>query len=769
MILRWLSWIVLLPVQILLTLIFVLAEAARSLPGVVKRSEPKPAPALEALCTIIILNWNGRYLLEESIPPLVRAVHRAGGRHQVLVVDNGSTDDSVEWLRRKHPEVDVLILSENLGFSEGNNRGVAEARHDIVLLLNNDMIVAEDFLGPLLEGFGDPEVFAVTAQVEFPAGRRREETGHTRGSFRAGYLHLEHAPIRPFHSARRYVPVLWAGGGSSAFRRDRFLELGGFDPIFSPCYFEDTDLSYRAWRRGWRVLLAADSRVLHKHRSSTAKRFSADELTTTVEERRLWYIWRNYQLRTLGSHLLLLPLSLTKWLPPRAYARALWRLPRVLASRIREPRRVFTDAEILGWARRPYGYFRRFHPRLTPLRTRAEQRLRVLIVSAYLPHLGTHGGAGRVFQLLRRIAAEHEVSLLCFVETERELAFAEQARAVCVDVRTVFRSSYSPISWFPYEPFEEFNVPEFSEALEELLCERDFDLVHFEWTQMALYSHYFEGIPRLLTEVEVNYAAHRTQIHVTPGPWKKARVFYNTLQTLYRELEMCRKVDRVICVTDEDRGYLEGYLPPESLAVVNTGVDSRYFQFEHDGSEPNALVFVGAFRHTPNLDAMQYFTRQIFPRILEEEPGTHLYVVGSSPPSEIVRMGRHPNVTVTGFVEDIRDYYRRAQVVIVPLRTGVGIRGKILESWAAGRATIATPLACQGLRAVHGENIIVASDPDAFTLWTLALLRNPDYCLRLGAAGRRTVEAHYEWDLLGRELIEFYGESVRAFHGGGNA
>jgi GT2 family glycosyltransferase/glycosyltransferase involved in cell wall biosynthesis len=642
---------------------------------------------------------------------------------------------------------------------------VEEARHDIVLLLNNDMIVQEDFLGPLLEGFDDPEVFAVTAQVDLPPGRRREETGHTRGYFRAGFLHLEHAPIQPFHSTRKRVPVLWAGGGSSAFRRDRFLELGGFDPIFSPCYFEDTDLSYRAWRRGWRVLLAADSRTLHKHRSSTSKRFSPDELVTTVEERRLWYIWRNFQFRTLLPHLLLLPSSLTKWLPIRAYLRALSRLPRVLAARITEPRRIFTDEEIFGWARRPLGYFRRFQPRLTPVRTRPEEGLRILIVSAYLPHLGTHGGAGRVFQLLRRMAAEHEVSLISFVETERELAFARQAREVCVDVRTVFRTAFSPLSWFPYEPFEEFNVEDFARALEELLCEKDFDLVHFEWTQMALYSRYFEDIPKLLTEVEVNYAAHRTQIAVTSGPLKKARLFYNTLQTLYRELELCRKVERVVCVTDEDRGYLGGYLPDDRLAVVNTGVDSRYFQFESDGSQLGALVFVGAFRHTPNLDAMNFFTRRIFPRILEERPETQLYIVGSAPPREILQMGRHPNITVTGFVEDIRDYYRLAQVVVVPLRTGVGIRGKILEAWAAGRATVATPLACQGLRAVHGENIVVAGDADEFVLWTLALLRNPEFCSRLGVQGRHTVEQHYEWDLLGRRMGRLYAESVRSFHG----
>ena len=766
MMIRVLLWLVLLPLQILLLACFLLVEvlhaAVHLRPASHTQNDSLPGP----LCTIVVLNWNGRHLLEESLPPLIRAVRKDGAAHQILIVDNGSTDDSIAWLRNAYPEeVDLLALPENLGFAEGNNRGVAAASHDIVLLLNNDMIVDESFLRPLLAGFDKPDVFAVTAQIEFPSDRRREETGHTRGSFRSGFLHLEHGPIRPYHLAGRRIPVLWAGGGSSAFRRDRFLELGGFDSIFSPCYFEDTDLSYRAWRRGWRVLLAAESRVVHKHRSSTSRRFSTEELAVTIEERRLWYIWRNFQIQTLVPHLLLAPLSLTKWLPIRAYARGLRRLPAVLMTRLREPRRVRTDAEILGWPRRPIQYFQRFQPRLTPIRTRAEGGLRILVVSAYLPHLGTHGGAGRVFQLLSRIAREHEVTLLSFVETNQELAFADQARAVCADVRTVFRSSFEPLSWFPYEPFEEFNVAEFTEVLEELLCEKDFDLVQFEWTQMALYGRCFDGIPQLLTEVEVNYAAHRTQISVAGSPWRKMRLYYNTLQTLYRELELCRKVDRVICVTDEDKGYLEGYLPSDRLAVVHTGVDSRYFEFDSDGSEPGALVFVGAFRHAPNLDAMDYFTRRIFPQILAERPNTHLYVVGSAPPPEILRLDRHPNITVTGYVEDIRKYYRLAQVVVVPLRTGVGIRGKILEGWAVGRATVATPLACQGLRAVHGENISIAADAEEFALWTLALLRNPEFCARMGVAGRHTVEKYYEWDLIGRRLSRLYGETVRLFHG----
>lgn len=757
-------WILLLPLQVALILVFLSCDLVHALLSRLRAGLRPADPVAGRDCTVVVLNWNGRPLLEECLPALVRAVERSDGDHQILVVDNGSSDDSVPWLRGRFPRVDVLALPENLGFVEGNNRGVEAARNPIVVLLNNDMIVSEGFLDPLLDPFDDPEVFAVSSQIDFPEGRRREETGATRGNFRLGFLHLAHGPIRNHHYTRKRVPVLWAGGGSSAFRRDRFLELGGFSRIFSPCYFEDTDLSYRAWRRGWKVLLAADSRVLHKHRSSTSVRFSEAELARVIEERRLWYLWKNFQFRTLLPHLLLFPLNLTKWAPPGAYFRALRRLPQVLAARLGEPRRRHRDRQILGWASHPLPFLRAEQPPRRP-----SSRLRILVVSAYLPHLGTHGGAGRVFQLLKRVAAKHDVTVLAFVEDDRDESFADQARAVCRRVETVRRRSFEPLSPFPYEPFEEFNVAAFRERLEELLCEEDYDVAHFEWTQMALYSDLFDSIPRLMTEIEVNYAAHQTMVRVEDRLFRKIRLHYNALQTLYREVEMCRRVDRVICVTEEDRSYLEGYVPATKLEVVNTGVDTTYFHFDPEGGDPDALVFVGAFRHSPNLDAMRFFHSRIFPRILAEKPTTQLYVVGSSPPPEIEALGEHPNITVTGFVEDIRDYYRLARVVVVPLRTGVGIRGKILEGWAAGRAMVATSLACQGIRAAHGENIMIADDPEEFALWTLALLRNPDVCRRLASRGRETAERHFEWDLLGDRMARLYERAVREHGTGGVA
>src|SRR5262249_4665449 len=150
----------------------------------------------------------------------------------------------------------------------GNHRGITSVRTDTVVLLNNDMIVDRGFLRPLLEGFSDPSVFAVTSQIFFAdPRRRREETGKTRARFENGFFYLWHDDVKPSDGLKETLPVFWAGGGSCAIDRTKYLAIGGFDALYHPFYVEDTDLSYQAWKRGWKCLLAPASCVIHKHRS----------------------------------------------------------------------------------------------------------------------------------------------------------------------------------------------------------------------------------------------------------------------------------------------------------------------------------------------------------------------------------------------------------------------------------------------------------------------------------------------------------------------
>ncbi|MFB3882102.1 MAG: glycosyltransferase [Armatimonadota bacterium] len=313
--------------------------------------------------SIIISTWNGRHLLETCLPRVLRAVSRDGGDHEVIVVDDASTDDTVDYLRTEFPEVRTIALERNLRFAGANNAAAREAKGDVLVFLNNDMQVADDFLGPLLDHFAEPDVFAATALIEMQprwvAGGYVEETGLVRGRFEGGFFVLKHE--KPDEGRQELAPaeqVLYAGGGSSAMRRDRFLELGGFDRLFRPFYFEDLDVSYRAQKAGWRIIFEPRSKMVHAHRqTNNPENFPGGYVDLMFGKNSLLFTWKVLTDRDLlRQHFGSLWRGLTGGGQERApavragvFLRAAAQLPSLLASRQRA-RALFalSDREVLA-------------------------------------------------------------------------------------------------------------------------------------------------------------------------------------------------------------------------------------------------------------------------------------------------------------------------------------------------------------------------------------------------------------------------------------
>lgn len=235
--------------------------------------------------SIVVLNWNGIDFLRELMPSLRIAVDRCPGDHEVIVVDNGSDDDSVRWLETEQAWAKVVRLPDNLHFIRGNAAGAKVANRDILVYLNNDMRVEPDFLVELLRPFERDKtgtLFASTSRIEMQG--HRAETGLARVFVKHGELRFVQVPGEPGEPQ----PVLWAGGGSSAFDRQKHDAIGGFEQLYVPCYVEDVSLSWQAWRRGWRCTYAHESVVHHAHRGTSSKVFGREPLERLN--------WRNREL-----------------------------------------------------------------------------------------------------------------------------------------------------------------------------------------------------------------------------------------------------------------------------------------------------------------------------------------------------------------------------------------------------------------------------------------------------------------------------------------
>src|SRR5271165_1252112 len=363
-VLRALPLLLLSPFLMLIALLaLALADLLPGKRGPATDEDDRPTPSARS-ASVVIPNWNGCDLLEKYLPSVIAALE-GNPRNEIIVVDNGSTDGSAEFVRAHFPQVNVVALPENLGFGGGSNAGFRAAGNSVVVLLNSDMRVEPDFLAPLLEGFQDPAVFAVSCQIFFtdPA-RLREETGLTQGWWQDGGLRVRHR-IDP--AIDSLFPCFYGGGGSCAFDREKFLELGGFDELLAPFYLEDTDLGYMAWKRGWKVLYQPRSVVYHEHRGTIGRRFSDDQIQAVLKKNYLLFCWKNmHDWRRLAAHFFFsyggaLLAVMFGDIPLRPNFAALWWAFRELPQALRSRRRALALAAIGDTEafKRPLGgYFR---------------------------------------------------------------------------------------------------------------------------------------------------------------------------------------------------------------------------------------------------------------------------------------------------------------------------------------------------------------------------------------------------------------------------
>lgn len=248
----------------------------------------------------MIPSRNGRDLLAAQMPGILREIELFAS--ELIVVDNGSDDGTAEWLRNAFPQARIDISKEPLSFARAVNRGIALARFSHICLLNNDMLLESGFFRALREAFDEvPNLFCATAQIRFPAGVRREETGKAVMAQTAP----EDFPVRcddPL-PGEDGTYVLYGSGGCSLYDAAKLRALGCVDEAYEPAYVEDLDLGYRAWQRGWPTVFVAGAIVEHRHRATTRRYYTEEQLDTVLEVNYLKFVARSVAQRAIFDRL----------------------------------------------------------------------------------------------------------------------------------------------------------------------------------------------------------------------------------------------------------------------------------------------------------------------------------------------------------------------------------------------------------------------------------------------------------------------------------
>lgn len=299
----------------------------------------------DPICAAVVLNYNGRHLLQENLFSVVSAAQKVEGGCDVIVLDNLSTDGSVEFVKENYPGVIVEVAPSNRILFSYNDL-CQRIRHKYVVLLNNDIRVRDDSLSVLLPHCAAPDVFAVSAVLLDAEGtaitRSRTLGGTHRGVFQTRFL-----------QANEVVPTLDAGGGCAVFDREKLVALGGFDELYWPFYWEDTDLSYGAWKRGYRVLIEPRSIMYHRH----AATIQCNPQNIAVCQRNAClFFWKNITDPVLIAKHIVWLAFLIPWRAVRGnwpYLRGVWnafhKLPQALKRR-REMKPLWTRTDAEVWA-----------------------------------------------------------------------------------------------------------------------------------------------------------------------------------------------------------------------------------------------------------------------------------------------------------------------------------------------------------------------------------------------------------------------------------
>lgn len=210
--------------------------------------------------SVLIPNYNGRYLLEKHLPYTYAALESANVPFEVIVVDDCSTDDSVSFIRQHYPDIRLLENPVNMGFSVACNRGIALARHELLLLLNSDIQLTADYFENQWQCFQDERTFGIAGQIIDSTTGTAGNSGRLLAKYR---YRINTKKFFKTTTPHKPVPTALLSGANALIRMDMVKFLGGFDEIFSPFYSEDTDLSLRAWRMGWKCYYDFQSTCAH--------------------------------------------------------------------------------------------------------------------------------------------------------------------------------------------------------------------------------------------------------------------------------------------------------------------------------------------------------------------------------------------------------------------------------------------------------------------------------------------------------------------------
>ncbi|MFZ5759499.1 MAG: TIGR03087 family PEP-CTERM/XrtA system glycosyltransferase [Thermodesulfobacteriota bacterium] len=387
----------------------------------------------------------------------------------------------------------------------------------------------------------------------------------------------------------------------------------------------------------------------------------------------------------------------------------------------------------------------------------------LLFISHRVPYPPNKGDKIRSFNILKHLSKKYNIYLACMIDDKRDITASQNLHTFIsgfyFDIINPFWKKIFSITAFlrslPISVYY-FYSNSVQQSIDSLLEKQHMDVIFCYSSPTAEYifssKHYSKLQQSLWIMDFIDLDSYKWLQYSKASSFPMSVIYRLEAKFLRRyEKRVSKEFQHIFITTEAEKAlFLQQVSLEANITPLQNGVDFHYFSPNHQTSieknEVYSLIFAGVMDYFPNIDGVKWFAEDIFPLILKKIPSVTFYIVGSNPTEDVKQLGQRPKITVTGFVDDVRDYYSIADVCIVPLRIARGIQNKVLEGMAMSKPTVCTPQALVGIEKTSKNELFVAESEKSFADSVVSLLQNKLLMQEMGMQARKFVRNNYSWE-----------------------